>query len=107
MNKRLEYYQNKIQARSDNLDKEYNGAFYGMSKRDAIEAITLALFEGFDVETEAPPNENPHPYQINTFLRKIGEVLEGNLKPYMYVSEHAFRAWHDRKQGIIKDYWDY
>ena len=106
MKKDYEYYMKKVKDRCDKLNADSGGAFYGMTKRDAVEATTITLFEGFDIRTEEPPNPDPHEYQINTYLMKIRRILEEEGKPYMFVSEHAFRVWFDRKNGIIKDYWD-
>ncbi len=99
-------YISKVKDRTDKLDADSNGAFYGMSKRDAIEAMTITLFEGFDMRTDEPPNPDPHEYQFNGYVNNIRRVLEEVDKPYMFVSEHAFKVWYDRKNGIFKDYWD-
>ena len=104
--KDTKHYLAKVKDRTDKLNDKYNGAFYNMSKRDAIEAITIALFEGFDVRTDEPPNPDPHEYQITGYVNNIKRILEEVDKPYMFVSERAFKVWYDRKQGIVKDYWD-
>lgn len=106
MSKQIDEIMAEVRARVDAMDAEYNGEFYGMSKRDAIEANTIALFEGFDLRTDEPPNPNPHEYQITGFVNKIRRILEEEDKPYMFVSAHAFKVWHDRKNGIVKDFWD-
>lgn len=107
MKKDFNYYVRKVKDRTDKLDADHNGAFYGMSKQDAIEAITITLFEGFDIRTDETSNPNPHEYQITRFVNNIKRILEDVDKPYMFVSEHSFKVWCDRKRGIIKDYWDY
>jgi hypothetical protein len=103
----LDYYIQKSKDKFDKLDADYNGKFYGMSKQDAIECLTLTLFEAFDVYSEETPNPNPHPIQIQQFINKVQDILNEKDKPYMFVSPHSFKVWFDRKNGIIKDYWSY
>lgn len=87
------------------LNEKYDGEYFNMSKRDAIEALIIELFGGYHPQMTNNPINNS--VRNEKFLNKIENILEETYQPWYYVSRYSFIVWYNRKNGIHKDFWKY